>query len=155
MKNGSYKHEIRGDGKRSFQHTASLSADFHTFNYHDGAWLILSEIADKIPSDEREWGKLTDSMREEANLNYAVNLGMLEAIADTMIELRPMKGNSNKYEFVLQSGGAESLNVERHVPMWLVDISAPSDLCKPKEMEVIEDTDDYMILKITKSEEYP
>jgi len=66
-----------------------------------------------------------------------------------------MKGNSNKYEFVLQSGGAESLNVERHVPMCLVDISAPSDLCKPKEMEVIEDTDDYMILKITKSEEYP
>jgi hypothetical protein len=155
MSETNIKHEVRGDGKRSYQHTALLGADFHTFNYHDDAWHVLSEIADKIPSDDRDWALLTDSKREEANLDYALHLGMLEAVADTAVYLQPIKGSKDEYEFVLQSGGADNLNVERHVPMWLVDISAPSDLCKPTEIKVVEDTDEYILLKITKSEEYP
>ena len=154
MEQTSIKHEVRGDGKRSYQHTALLGADFHTFNYHDDAWHVLSEIADKIPSDERDWALLTDSKREEANLDYAVHLGMLEAVADTAVYLQPIEGSTDKYEFVLQCDGM-GLSIERHVPMWLVDISAPSDLCKPTEIKVVEDTDDHILLKITKSEEYP
>ena len=157
MSETSIKHQVRGDGKRSYQHTALLGADFHAYNYHDDAWHVLSGIADKIPSDERDWALLTDSKREEANLDYAVHLGMLEAVADTAVYLQPIEGSADKYEFVLQTGGVSlmGLNIERHVPMWLVDISAPSDLCKPTEIRVVEDTDDHILLKITKSEEYP
>ena len=157
MSEASYEHEVRGDGKKAHLHTALLKSDFEMSWRSDLPWEVLSSIADKIPASERDWTNATDSNREISNLDYAVNLGILEAMSDLRLTIKEIKGSEGNYEFFVSyhdmCGGV--VNVERHLPMHFATIDAPSDLKNIETMEIQEETDDYVILKITKDKNFP
>lgn len=157
MSETSYKHEVRGDGKKAHLHTALLKSDFEMSWRSDLPWEVLSSIADKVPASGRDWATITDSTRETANLDYAVNLGILEAMSDLRLTIKEIKGSEGKYEFFLTYDDLSDgvVSVERHLPMHFATIDAPSDLKNIETMEIQEETDDYIILKITKDKNYP
>ena len=155
MNEVNYDHKVRGDGSRPYMHSAIIKSDFELNDWSEEPWEVLSNIADKIPSSDRDWETITDSTRERANLDYAVNLGMLEAMAGLRMYIQKIEGSDNQYEFLLVHSDMDCVEIERYLPMDFVTIKAPSDYQFPAAMELQEETDDYIILKITKSKDYP
>ena len=155
MSEVNYKHEVRGDGSKRYMHSAILKSDFGANSFSSASWEILAEIADKVPRSDRHWETVTDSVRESANLEYALSLGMLEAMTDLRLDIQRVEGSENQYEFVAVYCDMDGMEIIRHMPMDFVTIKAPSDYQFPAAMELQEETDDYIILKITKNEDYP
>ena len=155
MNEVNYEHKVRGNGSKRYMHSAILKSDFEVNLFSHAGWEILSQIADKMPRSGRHWETVTDSVRESANLEYALNLGMLEAMTDLRLNIQRIEGSENQYEFVAVYCDMDDMEIVRHVPMDFVTVRAPSDYQFPVAMELQEETDDYIILKITKSEDYP
>lgn len=155
MTNTNYEHTQRGEGKIPAGHTALFKSDFlhDPFNYD--TWNVLSEIADKIPSTCRDWGNLTESARQTANLEYAVNLGMLEHASQAHVELRKIEGSDNKYEFVSTACEMESMEIIRHFPMHFVTVDTEDEIFNVKSIELQEETEDYFLIKIEKDKDFP
>jgi len=157
MEQTSYEHEVRGDGKKAYLHTALLKSDFEMSYRSDLPWEVLSGIADKIPASERDWAAISGSTREIANLDYAVNLGILEAMSDLRLTIQRVEGSKDQYEFFVSyhDMGDGVVNVERHLPMHFATIKAPSDTQGIEAMEIQEETDEHIIIKITKDKNFP
>ena len=155
MTKTNYEHTQRAEGKIPASHTALLKSDFfhNPFNYD--AWDVLSNIADKIPLSSRNWGDLSESARQTANLEYAVNLGMLEHASQAYIQLREIEGSDNKYEFISSTCEMESMEIIRHFPMHFVTVDTEDEIFNVKSIELQEETEDYFLIKIEKDKDFP
>lgn len=119
------------------------------------AWDALSHIADELPPSGRDWEPIGNTKLEKADLDYAVHLGLLEAMTGAKMEIRQKKEGDKNLEVVLYFLGGWTFDINRSLPMYYITVDIGPEQREDfgvKSIEFDKETDDYLYLKIKKGD---
>ena len=106
----------------------------------DGDFDLLSKLADKVVDEieHRDWNGIEG---EEGSLDYALLLGMLEAITDISVTIKIVDGDLEVSLFT----GNQSIAINRILPSYKVDFEINSEWATVQDIKV---NDGVAILRI-------